>query len=256
MIKKSIYVFLFFLIVASCKKSNTENNIISHTEDNPNFWTDEKAEEHYQNRNDSLKWDKEMFLNDLEYVNEESNNPIVSGVFPEPAYNLMGENSFKGVGSFGKTIEFDNKNILYRSFYVKKSQLNKAKLLDKKNEVFFNIVVLTDTIDLKNYNLSSSYVISRNHPDYIGQGMFKTKKSKIDFVAFTTIDDNSYAIVNMRLFDLKFGKTILIAPQTDKSLRSLQVEMPIIEFEELEGYMSNLLNKKKVIDFFTKKGNI
>ncbi len=256
MTKKLILIYLVFFFIISCKKSVNEKSISESITNKTDFWTDENAIVHYQNRNDSLKWDKEMFLNDLKHVENEFKNPITSGVFPEPAYNLIGEDSFKGVGTFGNTLEFNNKNILYRSFYVKKSNLNKGRLLDKKNEVFFNIVVLTDTIDLKNYNLSSSLILSRNHPNYISQGMFKTKQSKVDYLAFTTIDNNSYAIVNMRLFDLKFGKTILIAPQVDKSFRSLQAEMPMIEFEELESYMDDLMKEKNVIDFFVKKGNI
>ncbi|MCF6296210.1 MAG: hypothetical protein L3J25_11060 [Flavobacteriaceae bacterium] len=256
MIKRLYYLFVIFLIVVSCKKSNTENNFTESVKNDSNFWMYEKAKEHYQNRNDSLKWDNELFLTDLEYIDETSKNPMEFGVFPILKYNLLGENSFKGLGVSGNRAIIKNKNVVYKSFWVKQSELNKHRLSDKNSEVFFNIVVLTDTLDLKNKPLSSVEVISRNHPNYIGQGMVKTKNSKIEFIAFTTVDNNSYAIVNMRLFNLKFGKTILIAPQVDKSFRSMQVEMPMIEFEELENYMTNLLKEKRIIDFLTKKGNI
>ncbi len=133
--KQLFFLLVVFLIAVSCKVSNTKKNSTEPV--SLIIWNNEKAKEHYENRNDSLKWDKEMFLNDLDYVEEESKNPIVSGVFPEPAYNLIGENSFKGVGAFGNSVEVEDKNILYRSFYVKRSNLNKDKLLDKNNQVFF-----------------------------------------------------------------------------------------------------------------------
>ena len=36
------------------------------------------------------------------------------------------------------------------SFFVEKNELNKNRLNDKKDDVFFQIIVLTDTIDKKN----------------------------------------------------------------------------------------------------------
>ena len=243
-------------MVISCKKANTETTTTSKINSHSNSWTFEKAVEHYQNRNDSLKWDLETLTFDLENIDINTASPIEYGVFPVPKYKLLGVNSFKGLGVSGDHVTVKNKNVVYKSFWVNLNELNKYKLSDKKSEVFFNIVVLTDSLDLQNKPISYSEVISRNHPDYMGQGMVRTKHSKIEYVAFTTADNNSYAIVNTRLFDLKFGKTILIAPQTDKSLRSLQVEMPVLEFEALENYISNLLEEKKVIEFFTKKGTI
>lgn len=247
---KGSYILILITILGffnSCKKEDNTSEI---------FWTPAKAEEHYKNQNDSLKWDNNMFSIDLKSVNDKYNLPMTYGVFPVPKYNLLGANSFKGLGSAGNQKKIKSKDILYRSFYVKKNDLNKKELGAKKSRVFFSIIVLTDTLDLKNYNLSSSVVISRNHPNYVGQGMYKTKNNKIDYLAFETADNNSYAIVNMRLFNLKFGNTILIAPKKDKSLRSLQIKMPLTEFEELDRKIDSLIKEDYVIDFFTENNNI
>lgn len=239
----------------SCKREN-DYNFDNKVDSKEKFWTSERVNQYNKNLNDSTKWDYEMFNNDLIYVEEKTMNPIEFGVFPVAKYDLLGENSFKGLGSIGNSKKVKNKNLIYSAFYIKKNELNKDILIEKKNNVFFNIIILTDTLDIKNYNLKSSMVISRNHPNYIGQGFVKTKFSKIDYTSFITIEGDSYAIVNMRLFNLKYGKTILIAPQKDKSMRSFQINMPIIESNELESYINNLLLKPEIINFYTKYGNI
>jgi hypothetical protein len=65
-------------------------------------------------------------------------------------------------------------------------------------------------------------IISRNHPDYIGQGRMMAFEKQIDYMAFLTHTGQSYAIVNVRLFNLNLGKKIVITPQPDGSLRSRQ----------------------------------
>lgn len=203
-----------------------------------------------------------MFYNDLLNFVPETYLPMLNGVFPTPDYDLMGKGSFKGVGNFGFSggegleKKIGNKTILYNSFFVVATDINKAFIGDKKNEVYFQIIVLTDFVDTVNYTHISSEIVSRNHPDYIGQGFYKTQNNKIEYLAFNTADRNAYAIVNMRLFDLSLGKTILIAPQKDKSFRSLQILSPLLTSDEVDEYTDELLRQEEVIDFFTQSGNI
>ncbi len=142
------------------------------------------------------------------------------------------------------------------SFIVEKNELNKNRLNDKKDDVFFQIIVLTDTTDNENYALHQSAVLSRNHPDYLGQGFIKTQSNRIDYLAFQTAENDAFAIVNTRLYNLNFGKTILIAPQKDKTLRSLQIKSPQMTSLSLKKSTEDLLNQKEIIDFFQKEGNI
>jgi hypothetical protein len=98
---------------------------------------------------------------------------------------------------------------------------------------------------------------SRNHPNYIGQGSINTKGNRIDFISFLTADRKNFAIVNLRLFDLDQGRIILIAPQQDGSLRSMQIEAPPLTSKTVEPYLiDNLTQQSKVISFFSKDGNI
>ncbi len=122
--------------------------------------------------------------------------------------------------------------------------------------MFFHIIVLTDFVDTVNYSHVLSEVVSGNHPDYIGQGFYNTANNRIDYSAFITSDRNAYAIVDMRLFDLTKGKTILIAPQKDKSLRSMQIDSPPMSSKEIEAYTKALVVRKGVKEFFVGEGSI
>lgn len=228
-----------------------------------NIWTDEMAKRHIANREDSSKWDWKIFESDLMSNTNNLGLLFSSGVFPVPKYDILVVNSFNGVGNFGYPggegleLKIDNKTILFNSFFVGVNAFNENYVGEnKKDEVFFHIVILTDFIDTTNYSHLLSEIISRNHPDYIGQGFYKTKKNKIDYTAFITADRNAYAIINMRLFDLKYGKTILITPQQDGSIRSLQIKSPILSKDEIENYTKGLLEKENIKMFFMAKGNI
>ena len=52
------------------------------------------------------------------------------------------------------------------------------------------------------------------------------------------------------------GKTIIIAPQKDNSLRSLQVRSPQLTSESVTGYTRELLKQKEIIDFLEQQANI
>lgn len=220
-------------------------------------WNREFKIENKLNREDSTKIEKKLFEQDLELFNLKS-EPFNYGVFPVPEYDLIGKNSFDGLGNTGEYngIKLKDKNIVYNSFFVNKCDVNEKYLNDKPNEVYFIIIVLTDILEDKDFTKSDSQVISRNHPNYIGQGYFKTLNNQIDYVSFLTADRNSYSIVNMRLFDLTIGEVILIAPQKDGSLRSMQIKSELLSSKDVRNYVENLLNEKKIVDFFTKSGNI
>ena len=254
---KYIVLTLIMPFLVGCTPDTTKDNNTSKK-----FWTIEKAKAHLKDRQDSTTWDSIMFYNDLLSFVPETSLPLMNGVFPNPHYALMGKGSFSGVGNFGfpggdgLEKKIGSKTILYNSFFVGASEVNRAFIGDKKNEVFFQIIVLVDFVDTMNYTHLSSEIVSRNHPDYIGQGFYKTQNNRIDYLAFNTADLNAYAIVNMRLFDLNLGETILIAPQKDNSFRSMQIKSPQLSSDEVDAYTDELLRQEEVIDFFTYVGNI
>jgi len=226
------------------------------------FWTVAKEASHFSDRQDPAKWDMKLFTGDLEGGNDDDHLPIRFGVYPVPDYNLIGEGSFRGVANFGYTgagglvKKIGEKTLLFNSFSICTSDVNREFVGDVHDDVFFQIVVLTDFVDTDNYTHLGSLISSRNHPHYVGEGFYKTKNNKIDYLAFINADHDAYAIVNMRYFDLSLGKTILIAPQKDGSLRSMQIQSPAMSNKEIDAYTDQLLQRTDVVDFFTDKGNI
>ncbi len=150
-----------------------------------------------------------MFEEDMEWVEDIPSGPFNEGVFPEPKYDLHG--NFTGVGNKSGIYKIGDKTILMNSFFSNKNEINGKYLDTFSDEIFFHLMVLTDTVDTVNYSHSSSIILSRNHPDYLGQGAFKTKTNQIDYTAFITAERDMFAIVNTRLFNLNFGQTILEA---------------------------------------------
>ncbi len=219
-------------------------------------WNLEKERIHNDNRNDSTKLSEINWTADTQDIST-TGRPMINGVFPVPDYDLA-DSTFAGLGNGGNWngIKLADKKIIYHSLYVKKSSVNQEFIPDKPNEVFFTIVGMTDSIDTKRFTHTSVNITSRNHPHYVGQGFIKTKSDEIDFIALLTADRNNYAIVNMRLFDLRIGRIILIAPKKDGTFRSLQLESPILSSDEMDVHIKELLHEKKVVDFFTKPDNI
>jgi ribosomal protein L31 len=212
---------------------------------------------HNLHRNDSTKWSTKNWKADTKN-SQIKGRPIINGVFPVPRYELV-DSTFNGLGNSGdwKGFQLQSKKIIFHSLYLNKNNVNKKFIPDKQNEVFFTIAVLTDSIDTKNYTHTDVSISSRNHPHYVGEGFIRTKSNRIDFISFLSADRNAYAIVNMRLFDLRIGRIILIAPKKDGTLRSLQLESSIMSSDEMDEYIKNLLsNDRSIIDFFMKSDNI
>lgn len=248
---RRILLYLTVLLaISSCAKKVAESKSFNSE------WNLQKREKHLNNRKESATWDHDMLQSDGQDNLTEDFGPFELGVFPEPKYDLLGKGSFKGLGNQSGQFKIEAKDVLMNSFFIGENELNKERLKGLKDEVFFQILVLVDTLDHENFNLSKSIVISRNHPDYLGQGFIKTKWNRIDFMAFKTAEHASYAVVNTRIFDLSFGKTILIAPQNDKTLRSLQIQSPRIPSDSLSKYTEDLIKSEKIVRFFLDEGNI
>jgi len=214
-------------------------------------WTEELRIKQLNNLKDSTTWDIQRMKKDNEP--QPFGNPgfMNFGAFPVPDYDLIGK--FKGVGNYStafQPLKLKDKNVVFTSFVVNESPFYKT--LNGKDKVFFTIITVTDTIDLKGYSTHRLQVVSRNHPDYIGQGYIKTKQNPIDFMAFITPGGNDYAIINMRLFHLKYGTIIIIAPQKDGTLRSLQLKEKELNSDILADFIkSDVLKRQKIIEFLT-----
>ncbi|EIJ39099.1 hypothetical protein JoomaDRAFT_2105 [Galbibacter orientalis DSM 19592] len=243
--RNRIITSLFIILLIACSKNQS-------VEKSNNKWSKTKRLKHINNTKDSMTWDMEMLENDKQLIEIGDFGPFELGAYPVPKYSLLGEESFKGLGNKSGVFKLKDKTLLMNSFFIGQNELNKNRLNNKKDEIFFQIIVLTDTIN----NNNQSLVLSRNHPDYLGQGFFKTKNNRIDYLAFKTADNTAYAIINTKLFDLNFGKTVLVTPQKDKTLRFLQLASPELISDSITKYTNDLIKENAISRFLLKSNNI
>ncbi|MGL4513112.1 MAG: hypothetical protein ACRCT8_08455 [Lacipirellulaceae bacterium] len=217
-------------------------------------WNERLERLRLQYRQDPTTWDQNLLKKDLEQVaNDEPMKPITFGAFPVPRYDLIGSARFKGVSNGGNFsgIDYFGKKIVYAYLGANRTSIRRDFVKDKPDGVFFTIVMLTDFIDQERYSHAGLNVSSRNTPDYLGAGFIKTSDNQVDFVAFDTAGGDAFAVVNLRLFNLRYGRTILIAPQDDLTIRSMQIVSPEMAADEATDYVNRLLERGDVKAFFS-----
>ena len=212
-----------------------------------------------ENINNPNLWDMERMNDDI--VPEMDLLPLKFGAFPVPHYDKLGP--YKGGGFVGNTqarsmdeykLMVEDKEVVFNSFFIGNSPFYKEK---NKNGVFFTIITVADSLDNNNTVPGMGLISSRNHADYGDEGSIITKNNRIDYVAFTTPDKGSFAIVNMRLFHLEHGNIIVIVPQKDGSLRSLQLQGKKVTDQDVFDYIKNeVLIRKDVVEILTDDGVI
>ena len=201
-------------------------------------WNKEQIVERAQNQNNPQKWNMKMFEEDKKSM-DNIRRPLLDGVFPVAKYNTP------GTGYTYVQLPINGIQVEGIATFVRKGEFNEANFPDSiyKNQV--NLILLV--LDGKNKN---NLVSSRNHPYYLAGGTLKTKARKVEWLTIKSPDNASFAVVNMKLFDLRAGIVVLIAPQKDKTFRAYQLEAPFLSAERLTDYLKELANNKEVIDFF------
>lgn len=215
------------------------------------IWTKREATVHAERFNSPREWNEETLHWEIETLQEHPSPdyPLHSSPFPTPVYTTTGN------GVKGSEFHILDRKIIGQSAFVNRGSHSEFLFRDEisTGAVYFTILSIDDGVQNPNPVEASS----RNHPHYFAQGSINsTSKSKVDWVAIQTADQNAYAIVNGRIFDLKVGRVILAAPQTDGSVRFYQTTEQPLTLEELDPYLNKLIKDQKVIEFFTGKGNI
>jgi hypothetical protein len=219
-------------------------------------WGLDQEKAQIKRREDPATWMMEILEADRPQTNDYPERPLPIGAFPVPDYDLVGKRSFRGNGTMGMEYPWRDRYVVGNASYVGRSPVNEAFIGDRADEVFLHILVLSDQKLQPDGSNAFMHIYSRNHPHILGQGLFKTTKSEIDYVAFQTADRNAYAIVNMRLFDLRAGRVIIICPQKDGTLRSMQVEAPVLASTDMKDFDANLLKDPRVVKFLDMPGNL
>lgn len=236
------------------------SSIYGFSQENKSMDAKKVRQKQIENINNPALWDMKRVKEDIEAPVSER-NPFYFGAFPVPHYNKLG--AYGGGGFLTNALSrsipkyrlhVNKKEVLFNSYFIGDSPFYNEK---QRNRSIFTIITVIDTVDAKKFAINPAQFISRNHPDYGGQGSIVTKNNKIDYVAFTTPDKGSFAIINMRLFHLEYGDIILITPQKDGSFRSLQIQGEKINQDAYFYYIKDtILKRKDVVTFLTDDGVI
>lgn len=210
------------------------------------LWTLEAARLHHEKQFDPNQWDQKLLAVDIKGDPFTILLPMEEACFPVAPYQ-------GAAGAIDYLFSFGDRILKGGAFSIGRNEYNESTFQEgDAHQVFFNVLVLTDVDDEEEYNL----VLSRNHPHYLGQGKVLTSTRPVEYMCFTTADQNSYAIVNSRIFDARLGRTILAAPQKDGSIRFLQLDYPYLGHNRALAYMAELLKRAEVQAFFRQEGNI
>ena len=92
----------------------------------------------------------------------------------------------------------------------------------------------------------NTLVESRNFPYLTAQGIFKVTNNEYDWVFSASPDGYSTLLVNMKLFDLRFGETIIIYPKDDKSFIYDQIKDSPNNYSAFDDIKNAIINKIKM----------
>jgi len=215
------------------------------------FWDFEKAKKHAADYNSPQTWDLNTLKKDIAGHKKfpPADFPLFPSPFPAPTYDSPGN------GNGPIQTKIGNAQIVGQYVTMGKGKHSQHLFKDAADQYvsYFTILTITDGKGKPNPVSATS----RNHPHYLSQGSLNTStKSRVDWVAVQLADKNAYATVNSRIFDLRVGRVILAAPQTDGSIRFHQLDAPAMNTKEREAYMESLKENKKVVAFFSAKTNI
>lgn len=231
MTQKILITIIFGLLFSSCQENEKFNSLDKNTE--VNKWDIEKLSTRANQHLDSTKWDLELLNQDIETYNKYSeifqSYPLNKSPFPVAEYDYA-------VSSIPFSIEMNStvfKGVRIGEYENPESE----KIIDK-----LTLLILTNDKDSEETTL----VDSRNYPYLTAQGIFKVTNNEFDWVFSASPDGLSTLLINMKLFDLRFGETIIIYPQTDKSFLYEQIKDSPNNYENFEDFKKLITNNPKV----------
>lgn len=241
-----------FMLMNLCLYSQNKDEIRKNHQKKDSIWTYNDRLKYSKNKQNSTLWDLDLLEEDIKaYQQRKWPTKTALSNFPSPVpkykwgYCLL----------YKLKLKIGDKEL--KGFCIANAK-DKYRVLNNKSDFYkvkFNILYLTDLPDDKN---TAASVISRNYPHYMSTGSQKTSVGQIDWVQMDMADASNYAIINQRYFDLEFGKTIIIVPKKDGSLRFLQIDESIESFhqdafseEEKEKLKIFYENLKKNIQLFS-----
>ena len=183
---------------------------------------------------DSSQWNQVLFKQDIETYNKYAdifrNYPLNNYPFPIADYDYA-------VYSNPFTIKTDS--LIFKGIQVGEyKNPNSDSVITK-----LTLIVLTNDDKIE----PETFVDSRNYPYLTAEGNFQLTKQHFQWVFQATPDGFSSLFFSMKLFDLRFGETIIIYPQKNSTFFYEQMEESPNNYSTFKDYKNKIkerLSKK------------
>ena len=228
---KKLLIIILGVLFYSCLEREKSNSDTQTAEEKK--WDIKKLNNRAVQHLDTTKWDIKLFNQDIETYNKYSeiflSYPLNKSPFPVAEYDYA-------VSSIPFSIEIDStvfKGVRIGEYENPESE----KIIDK-----LTLLILTNDKDSEEATL----VDSRNYPYLTAQGTFEVINNEFDWVFSASPDGYSTLLLNMKLFDLRFGETIIIYPQTDKTFIYEQIKDSPNNYGNFEDFQKSIIANPKV----------
>jgi hypothetical protein len=239
---QKIYIILIIVVLfSSCQEKKELVSVSENIE--VAKWNIEKLNQKATQHLDSTKWDLPLFIQDIETYNKYQevfqNYPLNKSPFPVAEYDYS-------VSYIPFTIEKEGK-------IIKGVRIGECEDPDCEKIIYkLTMLVLTNDREAEELTL----VDSRNFPYLTAQGYVKVSNNKYDWVFSASPDGFSTLIINMKFFDLRFGETVIIYPQSDKSFFYDQIKDSPNNYDNFEKFKNSILNIERIKEQLKSEKNI
>lgn len=200
-----------------------------------------------QNRVDSLeskaknnqipeKWNMELFNNDKKWLKDTNSKPINSLAFPVEKYDYY---------VFNKPFNFEIEKEHFSGISFGENTAGKDDKFVLKHEL--TLIFYTGE---KEYQVNG-LVSSRNFPYLVIQGQLDLN-NVYDFVGVKSPENAGYLIVNLKSFDLRFGQTVIIFPNSDNSFFYLQSDEKPDTGEDFNDFLNRIKSDHRMKEMMDK----
>lgn len=241
MTNKILQVFFIGLLLFSCQEK--EQLATKPQQKEEKLWNVESLKNRSLENQDSSKWDRNLLQQDIETYTKFSevfqSFPLNKSPFPVAEYDYA-------VSSIPFVLEIDHS--LFKGVRIGEYESSEGESTIEK----LTLLVLTNDKDAEETTL----VESRNYPYLTAQGIFKITNNTLDWVFSSSPDGYSTLLVNMKLFDLRFGETVLIYPQQDGSFVYHQLNDSPNNYKDFDAFAASIKKNADVKKQLASTANI
>lgn len=230
-------LYLFTTLLCACKSLP---GATAQTLATGNEWNATTLKEKAQQQLDRQNWDIPLFQQDVatytQYAGQFAQYPLNNYAFPVAQYDYA---------------VYSNPFTIPRASHTFQGVQLGEYANPESEEIITRLTLWVYSSD--DATAPDTFVSSRNYPYLTAQGYFPVNGQNYNWVFHSTPDGYASLLFSMKLFDLRFGPTILLFPQPDYSFVYLQLEESPDTFSDFEAYVNSVLANPMVTEQITRK---